>query len=131
VLPPPGSRYQWFRRKLAPVALVVALLVLAHETCNKKGAESETIELRFGDHVRELRSVHAEIFVDGQPAGHMDRDLSVDPNTPVTFPAVLDGERATIRIDVVTATGPRRFERTLTAGSRVIVDLGAELDAPR
>jgi len=122
------TRYEWFRKRLAPVALIVALAVLAQQTCDRKQAASEQIELRFGTHADEVQHVRADVLVGDTPVAHVERDLVADPSTPVRFPAVVDGERATIMIDMTTTRGPRRVTRTLTPGDVVIVDVGSDLD---
>lgn len=121
------TRYEMFRKRLAPIALIVAIGVLATQTCNKKQADRETIELRFGGHAAAIQRVRADVFVDDAPVAHVERDLARDPTTPVRFPAVIDGGRARILVDLTTTHGPRRLSRTLTAGELVIVDLGPDL----
>ena len=122
------TRYEWFRKRLAPVALILALVLLAHETCNRQQAASETIELRFGSHAAEVQHVRADVLVGDQPVGYVERDLTADPTTPVRFPAVIDGDNASISIDLRTTRGPRHVTRALTPGDVVIVDLGPDLD---
>ena len=124
------SRYDRLRRVLAPIAVVIALVVLVRESMGRKGAEHGTIELRFGAHAAEVTHVRADVFDEHDaPVGHLERDLRADSSTPVRFPAEL-GEHARIVIDLATTRGPRRFEHALGTGDDVVVDVGADLQAP-
>ena len=126
--PAPASRYDRLRRRLAPIAVVIALIVLVRETLmSKRDVTRGTIELRFGAHAAEVSHVRATVFDDGAPVGHLERDLRADPSTPVRFPAELS-ERARVVVDLSTTAGPRRFEHALAAGEVVVVDLGPDLD---
>jgi hypothetical protein len=124
-----GSRYDWFRKRIALAALIVAILVLVHETFKSKDASRATIELRFGAHQAEVQHMRARILVDGEQVGDAERDLTADAST-IRFPAELGGDRASIVVDLDTTHGHRRFEHALTRGDVVIVDLGPDLDAP-
>jgi hypothetical protein len=128
----PASRYAKFRRRLAPVAVLIALGVLAHETCNKKEAARQTIELRFGDHAAEIRHLRADLMVDGVPVAHLERDGAPDAQAPMRFDAMIDGDDVRVMVDITTGAGPRRAERIITRqpGAIVVVELGPELDRP-
>lgn len=130
-VPAPGSRYARFRRRLAPVALVIAVGVLVHETCKHDDVTTETIELRFGTHVAEIRHLRADVIAGGVPVAHVERDVGVG-GPPVRFAVDAGGEHPRIQVDLTTASGPRRIERELVleAGATVVVDLSRELDAP-
>ena len=129
----PPSRYQRFRRRFAPVALVLALGLVGYHEWSRRADQPDTIELRFGGHVREIRHVRADVLIDGAPRGdHFERDLASGYDAPVRFPAVLDGDHASVLVEVATATGLRRIERPIAPGSHgtIVVDLAPALDAP-
>jgi hypothetical protein len=124
------SRYDRLRRVLAPIAVVIALVLLVRETTSKRDADRGTIELRFGAHAAEVTHVRADVLdATGAPVGYVERDLRADPTTPIRFPAEV-GDRARIVIDLRTTRGPRRFEHALSKGDEVVVDVGADLAAP-
>ena len=124
----PRSRYDRLRRVLAPIAVVIALVVLVRESMGRRGADHGTIELRFGAHAAEVTHVRADVLDgSGAPVGHYERDLRADSSTPVRFPAELD-DRARLVIDLSTTRGPRRFEHALGTGDDLVVDVGADLD---
>jgi hypothetical protein len=58
------TRYTRWRRRLAPIGLVVALAVLAHETCSRERAGA-TLHLVAPGHVSEFERVTVELM----PAG--------------------------------------------------------------
>jgi hypothetical protein len=127
------SRYDLFRKRIAPVAFAVALAALAHETCNRRGGDDVTVELAFGAHAAEVRHVRADVFVDGEPDAWMEHDFGTDGvTTPPRFRAMVRGENAIVRIDVDTLSGPHRIERKLAVvdGATVTVDLARDLDPP-
>jgi hypothetical protein len=122
-----GSRYEWFRKRLALVAVIIAVLVLVHEAFKSKDVSRAQVELRFGAHAAEVEHVRARIMVDGEQVGDAERDFTADQST-IRFPAELGGDRASIVVDLDTTRGHRRFEHALTRGDVVIVDLGPDLD---
>ncbi len=127
------SRYDLFRKRLAPVALVVALAALGHETCGRSGSNDVTIELGFGTHAGEIRRVRADVFVDGEPDAWMEQAFGPDgADRPPRFRALVPEGHAVLRVDLVTASGARRVEHKLSpaSGATLLVDLGADLDAP-
>ncbi|MCE9572609.1 MAG: hypothetical protein K8W52_05585 [Deltaproteobacteria bacterium] len=127
------SRYDLFRKRLAPVALIVALAALAHETCSHRSTNDVTIELGFGNHAGEIRHLRADVFVDGEPDAWMEQDFGPDgADRPPRFRAMVPGDHAVLRVDMVTTAGPRRVEHKLApeSGATLLVDLGADLDSP-
>jgi hypothetical protein len=124
-----GSRYEWFRKRIALVAVVIAVLVLANEMFKSKDVSRATVELRFGAHAAEVEHARASILVDSEQVGWAERDFTIDSST-MRFPAELGGDRASIVVELDTTRGHRRFEHQLTRGDVVVVDLGPDLDRP-
>jgi hypothetical protein len=124
-----GSRYEWFRKRIALVAVIIAVLVLVNEMFKSKDVSRATVELRFGAHAAEIQHVRARIVVDGEQVGDAERDFTADQST-IRFPAELAGDRSSIVVDLDTTGGHRTFEHVLTRGDVVIVDVGPDLDRP-
>jgi hypothetical protein len=129
--PADESRYARFRRRLAPVALVIAIGVLVHENCKGKQAAGQAIELRFGAHRAEVTRVRADVLVGGTPVAHFERDLTAGGDAPVALRALTEDDPAVIVVDLATTHGPRRVTRDLAPdpGATIVVDLSRELDA--
>jgi hypothetical protein len=97
------SKYELFRRRIAPVAFVLALGFIAYDTCDKHERTHATVVLDFGAAERDVRGVEAEIWMNGEQVTQFRRTAS---------------EGATI--------GVARFATSLpdtTGELRVVVDL--------
>jgi hypothetical protein len=118
------SRYDRWRRRLAPVALLIALGVLAHDTCERKDKAGTPIVLDLGAARPSVRHVRADAFVAGEPAGWFESDVVGD--RPLQFRALIE-DRAIVRVQVTTDHGLRVIERAVHPGSDPVT-LGLERD---
>ncbi len=124
------SRYDWFRRRIAPFAFIVAIALLARQSCDKAQRDHATFLLDLGDAASDVRSVDAELWVDATQvsvfhraalAGATMRDLRFAADLPAP-----DGE---LRFEVELTNGHKTFTRRVHAadGATVQVELGPDL----
>jgi hypothetical protein len=126
---PDWSRYDRLRRRIAPVAFLLALGFLVHQTCQSEERQQTTIVLDFGDAAPRVKAVRADVFSDdGEPVAWFERAAPPDASGRVSFPAMLDGP-STLRLRVDTATGLVPLERRLRSdgGDTLVVDVGRDL----
>ena len=57
-----ATRYQVFRRVVAPVALIAALALLAYDTCRTEDSAEVRFAVDFGDTASEVRHVRIDLW---------------------------------------------------------------------
>ena len=128
------TRYDLFRRRIAPVAFGVAIALLARDSCNKSQRTHATVTLDFGDAAKRVRAVDGELFVDGdadaQSTFHRvaldDRTIGCDELR--RHPAAPSPD-AELRLDIDLGAVHRHVVRHLHAddGATVTISLADEL----
>jgi len=129
----PGSRYDRFRRRLAPIAFLIAIGLLVKMTLDHRHETGVKVVIDFGAHAAEIRHLRADVFVGGEPVDtYLESSYPTGATGPATFDVRVPDGDATLRVDLTTTDGPRRIERRLTvvSGATVHVDLGRDLDRP-
>lgn len=124
------SKYDLFRRRIAPVAFGLAIVLMARESCHKQDQAHATFVLDLGAAQREARAVNAELWMKGEVVGVFHRAALDDHSIgSVRFDAVLPASDGELRIDVDLADGPHHLVRAVHAadGATVVVPLGDEL----
>ena len=103
------SRYDLFRRRIAPLAFFLAIALIARDSCEKDKRTHTTVELELSDRAS-VRTVDVEVFAVGgssssSPIG--DRvaafhraALTGAPIAPVRLDLALAVEDAELRIDI-------------------------------
>ena len=104
------SRYDRWRRRLAPVALFIALGFLAYDTCERKERSGTTIVLDLGAARSSVHHLRADVFVAGEPTAWFESDLR--GSGAISFPAMIE-DRATVRVQLTTDRGMKVIERTV------------------
>lgn len=100
------SRYDLFRRRIAPIAFFFALAAIAWDACDSGQRTHTTVELQLGAAAPQVRSVDVEVWIGDELHTRFHR-------------AALPGS----------TIGPCRFELSLPQDDgemRINVDLGAE-----
>lgn len=125
------TRYDQFRRRIAPVAFGLAIAFIAYDTCTKQERTSATVVLDFGAAAPDVRSVEASVWMDGEPVTEFRRTaLDGMQIGRAQFKATLPGDRGELRADVELRSGDRRnITRTLhvTEGGTITVQLERDL----
>ena len=125
------SRYDWFRRRIAPIALFVALALMARESCQKQQRTHATIVVELGAAAARVRALDAEVWMNDERVAVAHREpLGGGVLGPVRLDASLPGEDGELRIDVDLGTTSRHVVRRFHAedGSTVTVPLADELE---
>jgi hypothetical protein len=124
------SRYDLFRRRIAPVAFVVAIALMARQSCAKAEHDKATFVLDLGSAAADVRVIDAELWADDNQLAVFHRSaLAGSTMRDVRFVASLPAPDAELRFDVELATTHRRFTRRVHAidGATVTVELAPDL----
>ena len=125
------TRYDVFRKRIAPLAFVLGLGLVIRESCHQAERYHATIVLDYGASEAKVRAVEAEVLVDGEAFGELHRNALPDYTIGATsFKVALPVKDAELRIDVDVGEPSRRhLVRLIHAeeGSTVTVPLNAEL----
>jgi hypothetical protein len=103
------SRYDLFRRRIAPLAFFVAIALIARDSCEKDKRTHTTVELELADRPS-VRTVDVEVFavtgssgasaVGDRVAAFHRAALTGAPIGPVRLDLALADEDAELRIDI-------------------------------
>ena len=131
------SRYDLFRRRIAPIAFLLAIGLIARDSCQKNHRTHTTVELELGAARPAVRAVDVDIVTggqgDAQPVAQFHR--AALPGMligPCRFDLALAEDDGELRIDVELGSGHRRLTRRFHAveGATMRVPLADDL-APR
>ena len=115
------------RRRIAPVAFVAAIALLARETCNKQERIHATLVLDFGAAMPDVRAVDAELWIDGEQLSVFHRAALDGMQIGVAkFAAALPAADAELRIEVQLSYSVPRVRAT----RHVHADDGATVTIP-
>lgn len=122
------TRYDLFRRRIAPIAFLAAIALLGWKTCHVDSRTHATIVLDFGDARPLVRAVTADLIVAGDRIGHFERralpGMQIDP---CRFEVAMPEDRGELRLDVELDGGrhvaPVRHLAAVIDGSTVTVPL--------
>jgi hypothetical protein len=120
------TRYDLFRKRVAPIAFGLAIALLARESCMKQQRTHATFVLEPGAARTEIRSVEADVFIDGTQISSYRRDAVEGAYIgPMQFKAALPQRDCDLRLDVdLGSKGHRTFVR------HAHVDEGATVSVP-
>jgi hypothetical protein len=111
------SRYDLFRRRLAPIALFIALALIAKDSCDKDNTRA-TVEIVFGadtDKAR-IREVDAEVWVGTELLSAFHRVAAPGALIgPCRFEVALPERDGELRIEVDLGDTQRRITRRFHA----------------
>lgn len=95
------SRYDLFRRRIAPIAFFLAIALIARDSCEKNKRTHTTVELELGADRDEIRAVDLEVFA-GTERVAVSRRAALPGQAigPVRFDLALADEDAELRIDI-------------------------------
>lgn len=124
------SRYALFRRRLAPIAFILAIALIGHEQCTKMQRTHATVVLDLEDVAPRVVSVDAEVKIGDESAAIFHREAHA-PHAigPCKFELALPVDDADLQVDVDVAGTSKRIHRKLhlTEGATITVPLGREL----
>lgn len=120
------SRYDLFRRRIAPVALFLAIALIARDSCEKDKRTHTTVELQFGDDKPRIRAVDVDVVVGTETIATFHRAALPDSVIgPCRFPLTLAEDDGELRIDVDLGATHHRLTRRFHAveGSTMLVSI--------
>jgi hypothetical protein len=121
------SRYDLFRKRIAPVAFFLAIALIARDTCNKEQRTHATVELRLAG---DPRAVDVDVVVGGATVAKFHQAALPDrPLGRVEFKLSVPEPDGELRIDVDRGAARQRVVRHFHAveDSTMLVDV-AEAD---
>lgn len=124
------TRYEFFRRRIAPVLFLGMVGVIAYDACRKQERTHATIVLDLGPVAPEVREVNAELFSGGDSIAVFQRIAPVGGSIgPCRFETALPDEVAELRIEVRLGDRSRSLRKTIRPieGSVTTVPLADEL----
>jgi hypothetical protein len=123
------TRYDLFRRRIAPVAFGVAIVLLARESCNKREHADATFAFDFGSAATRVQSIDVDLYDGGDFLSHFHRDaLAGSTIGPTRFTAALPDADGELRIDVSLPTGVHHIVRPFHADDGGTVTIPLERD---
>lgn len=124
------SRYDLFRRRIAPIAFVLAIGLLARDSCMKQQRTHVTFVLEPGAAQHQIRSVEADVWIGGSELSEFRRNAPDGGYIgPMTFKAALPQKDVELHLDVdLGAAGHRVFVRHLHAEDGGTVTVPLEFD---
>jgi hypothetical protein len=110
------SRYDLFRRRIAPIAFFVAIALIARDSCEKDKRTHTTVELGFGAVRPSVRAVDVDVVVEGDTIATFHRAALPDSQIgPCRFKLALPGDDGELRIDVDLGATHQRLTRRFHA----------------
>jgi hypothetical protein len=124
------SRYDLFRRRIAPFAFAIALAVIAWDACDSGQRTRTTVELQLGDAEPAVRTVDVEVWLG--PELHASYHRAALPGStigPCRFELSLPEADGELRIDVDLGATRRQVTRRFHAveGSTMYITLADDL----
>lgn len=122
------SRYDLFRKRLAPVALGLAIALIARDSCQKSERTHANVELAFEPAVAAaVRAVDVQVVVASATIATFHRAAMSDAAIgPCRFPLSSTAEDGELRIDLDLGAAHRKLTRPFHAveGSTITVPIG-------
>jgi hypothetical protein len=120
------SRYDLFRRRIAPIAFFLAIALIARDSCEKDKRTHTTVELGFGSSKPSVRAVDVDVVVGSETIATFHRAALPDSTIgPCRFPLALPDDDGELRIDVDLGATHQRLTRRFHAveGSTMLVTI--------
>ncbi|MEJ7604399.1 MAG: hypothetical protein WKG01_41465 [Kofleriaceae bacterium] len=118
------TRYELFRRRIAPVLFLGLVGMIALDTCNKNERTHATIVLDLGAARRTIRTLEAQLVVDGELINTFQRTALGADLGPTRFEVAMPSKDGELR---VTANGKQVVRRIhAEEGATVTVSLEAD-----
>jgi hypothetical protein len=127
------SRYDLFRRRIAPVAFFLAIGLIARDSCEKSHRTHTTVELQLGDARSRVRAVDVDVVTGNETVARFQRTaLPGMMIGPCRFELALSADEGELRLDVDLGAEHRRLTRPFHAveGATMFVPIEGDL-APR
>ena len=120
------SRYDLFRRRIAPIAFFLAIALIARDSCEKDKRTHTIVELSFGDMKPSIRAVDVDVVVEGETVTTFHRAALPDSIIgPCRFQLALPEDDGEFSIDVDLGAAHHRLTRRFHAveGATMLVSI--------
>jgi hypothetical protein len=127
------TRYDLFRRRIAPIAFLLAIGLIARDSCQKDHRTHTTVELQLGEARSRVRAVDVDVVTGDQTVARFHRAALPDAMIgPCRFELALPEDDGELRLDVDLGAEHRRLTRPFHAveGATMFVPIERDL-APR
>jgi hypothetical protein len=125
------TKYDLIRRRIAPIAFGFAIAFMAYDTCDKQERTSATIVIDYGAAERDVRSIEAEVWMNGEQVTQFRRAAVADGLIgPTQFKSSLPATDGELRMDVELRTGEHRTATRaihVTEGATIRIQLERDL----
>lgn len=125
------TKYDLFRRRIAPIAFAIAIAFISYDTCNKHERTHATIVVDYGAAERDVHAIEAEVWMNGEQVTQFRRVALEGAYIGTTqFKASLPDTDGELRVDVELNSGEhRKVTRAIhvTEGAKVSVQLERDL----
>ena len=125
------TKYDLFRRRIAPIAFGLAIAFMAYQTCDKQERTSATFVLECGAADRDVHAIEAEIWMNGEQVTQFRRAPLEGGNIcPARFKASLPDVDGELRMDIELKNGEHRQPTRqihVTEGATVTIQLERDL----
>lgn len=118
------TRYDFFRRRIAPVLFLGLIGVIALDTCRGNERTHATIVLELGAAKSQVKSIDAELIVDGEVINTFHRKALGADMGPCKFEVAMPAKDGELRIDV----DGKRLVRKIHAEEDAVVTVSLESD---
>lgn len=124
------SRYDLFRKRIAPIAFILGMILLVRETCQKDERIHATIVIKTGEAEAKVKAIDAKMIVEGETLGELHREAQ--PGLRIgeaRFDVALPQADGQVIIDVDMEGGSRHVLRRVhaTEGATIELDLSSDL----
>ncbi len=124
------TRYDLFRKRIAPIAFILAMGLLVRQTCQKEQRFHATVVISAGDAEPKVKAIDAKVIVQGETLGEMHREAQ--PGMLIgkaKFDVALPEEDGQVIIDVDLGAEKRHVMRRIhvAEGATIELDLSSDL----
>jgi len=103
------TKYDLFRRRIAPIAFGLAIAFISYDTCNKQQRTTATLVIEYGAAEHDVHAVEAEVWMNGEQVTQFRRVALEGAYIGTTrFKASLPDTDGELRMDVELTSGEHR-----------------------
>jgi hypothetical protein len=125
------TKYDLFRRRIAPIAFGIVLALIAYDTCEKQERTTATFVIDYGVAEPNVRAIQAEVWMNGEQVTQFRRTALDGMQIGKTqFKASLPDTDGELRMDVELKGGEHRTATRaihVTEGATVSIQLERDL----
>ena len=128
------SRYDFLRKRIAPIAFFAAIALIAKDSCDKNKRTHTAVELEFGNDRAEVRAVDVEVYSGSEQVSRFHREaLPGSMIGPCRFQLALADEDVELRIDVDRGAAHQQLTRRVHVieGSTTLIAIPPGAAQPR